>query len=163
MYAYTSPCPQVEYVGGRTPTPTRGAISGHGGSVAATRSRPHASAVPSTPPPAVAAALGALPRSPLMQSPLPALDYVPGHMSGTIQQHAAQIHKLIAGRCNTSSGTFVHRLLTHNRRPIRSKGNQLPLAVALIAGLDFLEAHIIRQDQVVEGLQKQMVTVSCAL
>ncbi|KXZ42542.1 hypothetical protein GPECTOR_137g649 [Gonium pectorale] len=51
-----------------------------------------------------------------------ALEYVPGHMSATIQQHAAQIHKLIAG-------------------------------------LDFLEAHIIRQDQVVEGLQKQLMTM----
>lgn len=35
--------------------------------------------------------------------------------------------------------------------------------VTHLAGLDFLEAHIIRQDQVVEGLQKQMVTVSCTL
>lgn len=53
-----------------------------------------------------------------------ALDHVPGsQMASTVQQHAAQIHKLIAG-------------------------------------LDFLEQHIIRQDQVIESVQKQLIMVS---
>ncbi len=73
-----------------------------------------ASGVPVTPPP---------PSMSPARSTVPALDYVPGHVTATVQQHAAQIHKLIAG-------------------------------------LDFLEAHIIRQDQVVEGLQKQLLSVS---
>ena len=55
------------------------------------------------------------------------LDYVPGappnQLTSTVQLHASQIHKLIAG-------------------------------------LDFLEQHIIRQDAVVEDVQKQVATVS---
>ncbi|MEW5303756.1 MAG: hypothetical protein WDW36_006416 [Sanguina aurantia] len=52
------------------------------------------------------------------QIPQSPLEYVPANVQigATIQQHASQIHKLIAG-------------------------------------LDFLEAHIIRQDQVIEGMQ----------
>ncbi|EFJ40941.1 hypothetical protein VOLCADRAFT_107907 [Volvox carteri f. nagariensis] len=57
------------------------------------------------------------------RSTLGTLEGVPPHVTTSIQQHAAQIHKLIAG-------------------------------------LDFLEAHIIRQDQLVETLQKQLLSVA---
>ena len=72
-----------------------------------------------SPPPISAAGL----RSGLM------VDYAPSTQaatSSTLQQHASQIHKLIAG-------------------------------------LDFLEQHIIRQDQVIDGVQKQLVSVSDGL
>lgn len=96
----------VDYLGGRaTPPASRASMAG--------TARRHAAAAAAAPPPAMA-----LPRS-----PLPALDYVPGHLSGTIQQHASQIHKLIAG-------------------------------------LDFLESHIIRHDQAIEAVQKQVLVSS---
>lgn len=59
------------------------------------------------------------------QIPQSPLEYVAGNVQvgATIQQHASQIHKLIAG-------------------------------------LDFLEAHIIRQDQVIEGMQAAVAAVS---
>ncbi|GFR44696.1 hypothetical protein Agub_g5693 [Astrephomene gubernaculifera] len=105
----------VDFVGGgrgTSPNTRSGSLAGG----MASRSRPYVPAgMPSTPPPAAPSSSA--------RSPLPALEYVPGHLSGTLQQHAAQIHKLIAG-------------------------------------LDFLEAHIIRQDQAVEGLQKQLITVA---
>mmetsp|Transcript_26082 Transcript_26082/g.66351 ORF Transcript_26082/g.66351 Transcript_26082/m.66351 type:complete len:2106 (+) Transcript_26082:205-6522(+) len=61
---------------------------------------------------------------PPMRSAVRTLDHLPGtQTTSTLQQHASQIHKLIAG-------------------------------------LDFLEQHIIRQDQVIEGVQKQLVMVA---
>lgn len=92
----------VEYVGrGATTPPPQSRLASHTGNV--------------TPPANARGAVAAVGRP---------LDYVPGsQLSSTIQQHASQIHKLIAG-------------------------------------LDFLEQHIIRQDQVIEGVQKQLVVVS---
>ncbi|GLC47175.1 hypothetical protein PLESTM_002039100 [Pleodorina starrii] len=111
----------VDYVGNRaTPGGTRTgsqagtAPSGISAGPAMRGRNLAASGVPSTPPP---------PGMSPSRSSVQALDYASGHANATIQQHAAQIHKLIAG-------------------------------------LDFLEAHIIRQDQVVEGLQKQMLSVA---
>ncbi|GIL58069.1 hypothetical protein Vafri_13262 [Volvox africanus] len=110
----------VDYVGGRsTPNVRSSSHAGAGPSGASAgiglRARNlGASGVPTTPPPH-----GMSPT----RSTTGALDFVPPHLTSTIQQHAAQIHKVIAG-------------------------------------LDFLEAHIIRQDQMVEALQKQVLSIA---
>ncbi|GIL78136.1 hypothetical protein Vretimale_7421 [Volvox reticuliferus] len=109
----------VDYVGGRSTPNVRSSQAGAGPSGVSTgiglRARNMAaSGVPTTPPPH-----GMSPT----RSTASALDYVPAHLTSAVQQHAAQIHKVIAG-------------------------------------LDFLEAHIIRQDQMVEALQKQVLTVA---
>ena len=90
----------VDYLGGRNTPTSRASASGAG--------RPRYMATPAMGPP------------PLPRTPLPALEYVPGQLTATVQQHASQIHKLIAG-------------------------------------LDFLEGHIIRHDQAIEVAQKQML------
>ncbi|GLI63361.1 hypothetical protein VaNZ11_006294 [Volvox africanus] len=110
----------VDYVGGRsTPNVRSSSHAGAGPSGVSAgiglRARNlAASGVPTTPPPH-----GMSPT----RSTTGALDFVPPHLTSTIQQHAAQIHKVIAG-------------------------------------LDFLEAHIIRQDQMVEALQKQVLSIA---
>lgn len=104
------------------------------------------------------------------------------HISAGAISETARLVEIVntGGTPLASSRTPVAAAGNVTPPPMRSGGRQLehlhsaqPASITLqqhssqihklVAGLDFLEQHIIRQDQVIEGVQKQLVMVSAEL